>query len=233
MPTGKASAQIQPSEGIESTTKDSGSTHPTGASTRQDSEFNSDPHAEVEEIPNPRVDEQFSPTKSSTAVQSIEFYQNRPIDFVTFNQPPTRSSLHGGVHIEATAMEFVANIPRSPKSSHDPQLLFFLKYHRETINHTHYCLFYDYHQLCNKSLLAIAERYDPLRYAIMAFSALVCSARMNFARERAFFYYAITLQEMRLRLSSPPTDIGEYQGMVSTILQLSTFDVCTPLAFYH
>ena len=98
-------------------------------------------------------------------------------------------------------------IPRSPKSSNSPQVSFFIKYYRETIGYAHYCLFNDYHQLCNKFLLAIAERYDPLRYAIVAFSALVCSARITFAREQAFFHYAITLQEMRLRLGSPPTDM--------------------------
>lgn len=226
MATGKASAEIQSREEIEYSSKNSGSTHPTGAPTSKDSEFNSDPNVEIKELPNPRVDQQFSHTKSSsTAVQGVEFYQNWPIDFVTFNESSIHSSHLRGVRSEATAMESVTPIPRSPKSSHNPQLSFFLKYHHEAINPAHYCLFYDYHQLCNKYLLAIAERYDPLRYAIVAFSSLVGSARINFAREQAFFYYAITLQEMRLRLGSPPTDIGEYQGMVATILQLSTFDV--------
>ena len=217
------SPRIQPSEGSGSTSKESESTNPTRAPTSNDSEFHSDPNMDVEEIINPRVNEQLSHSESSTAVPNVEFYQNQSIDFA--ESPAPSSPLRGGALIEATAMESEVDIPRSPKSSHNLQVLFFLKYHRETINHTHYSLFYDYHQLCKKSLLAIAERYDPLRYAIVAFSALVCSAKINFAREQAFSYYAMALQEMRVRLGSPPSDIGEYQGMVATILQLSTFDV--------
>ena len=100
-----------------------------------------------------------------------------------------------------------------------------MKYHHETISYAHYCLFNDHHQLCNKSLLTISQQYDPLRYAIVAFSALVCSAAKPFAREQAFLHYALTLQEMSLRLASPPVDDEDYQGMVATILQLSAFDV--------
>lgn len=222
MPRGTASAKIQPSEGLGTGSKESGLTHASGASTsKYKPEFNSDP--EIEEIPHSVSNEQFSLTKSSTPVQAVDFYQDQSIDLASVNESPTHSSyLRGRIRIEAKS---VAHIPKSPKSTHHPQLLFFLKYHHETINHSHYCLFYDYHQLCTKSLLAIAEHYNPLRYAIVAFSALVYSVRTNVTREKAFYYYALVLQKMRLRLGTPPTDIDEYQGMVATILQLSTFDV--------
>ena len=178
---------------------------------------------DVEEIPDQRFNQQLSHSKSLIAVQSTKFYRSQSVDSV--KSSTCSHQLSGGTLIEAAATEYVPHIPRSPKSSNSPQVLFFIKYHHETIGYAHYCLFNDHHQLCNKSLLAIAQRYDPLRYAIVAFSALVCSAKKSFAREQAFLHYALTLQEMRLRLTSPPADDEDYQGMVATILQLSAFDV--------
>ena len=195
----------------------------SGAATSKDSQFDSDPNVDVEEIPDQQFNQQLSHGKSLIAVQSTEFYRNLSID--SAKSSTCSHQLAGGTPIEATATEYVPYIPRSPKSSNSPQVLFFIKYHQETIGYAHYCLFNDHHQLCNKSLLAIAQRYDPLRYAIVAFSALVCSATKPFAREQAFLHYALTLQEMRLRLGSPPADDEDYQGMVATILQLSAFDV--------
>ena len=193
------------------------------AATSKDSQFDSDPNVDVEEIPDQRFDQQLSHSKSLVAVQSTEF--NRDLSIDSAKSSTCSHQLVGGTPIDATATEYVPFLPRSPKSSNDPQVLFFIKYHQETIGFAHYCLFNDNRQLFDKYLLAIAQRYEPLRYAIVAFSALVCSATKPFAREQAFLNYALTLREMRLRLSSPPADDEDYQGMVATILQLSAFDV--------
>jgi hypothetical protein len=193
------------------------------AATSKYSQFNSDPYVDVEEIHYQQFNQQLSHSKSLIAIQSTEFYRILSID--SAKSSPCSHQPVGRTPIEATATEYVPFLPRSPKSSDSPQVLFFIKYHQETIGFAHYCLFDDHHQLCNKSLLAIAQRYDPLRYAIVAFSALVCSATKPFAREQAFLHYALTLQEMRLRFCSPPADDEDYQGMVATILQLSAFDV--------
>jgi hypothetical protein len=193
------------------------------AATSKDSPSDSDPKVEVEEIPDQQSNQQLSHRKSPIPIQSSEFYRNQPID--SLKSSPSSHQVAGGIPIEATATEYVPFLPRSPKSSNSPQSFFFTKYHQETIGFAHYCLFNDNRQLCNKFLLAIAQRYDPLRHAIVAFSALVCSATKPFAREQAFLHYALTLKEMRLRLSSPPADDEDYQGMVATILQLSAFDV--------
>jgi hypothetical protein len=193
------------------------------AATSKDSQFDSDPNADVEEIPDQQSNQQLSDGKSLIAVQSTEFHRNQSID--SAKSSPFSHQFAGGIPIEATATEYVPFLPRSPKSSNSPQIFFFTQYHQETIGFSHYSLFNDNRQLCNNFLLAIAQRYDPLRHAIVAFSALVCSATKPFAREQAFLHYALTLQEMRLRLSSPPVDDEDYQGMVATILQLSAFDV--------
>ena len=211
-------------------------TRVTGTFTgKYDCEFNSNPNVEIEDILDRKINERFSPIESSIPLGSIEFYQISPMDFVEFTESPAPSSYRRELlRNKATrTMDSPASVPRSPMSNHNPQLLFFLKYHDEAINHSHYTLFYDYNQLCTKSLLAIAEQYQPLRYIIAAFSALVYSSKIYDTRAQAFFYYAQALREMRLRLSSPPTDIGEYQGMVATTLLLSTFDVPNHLAFHR
>ena len=117
-------------------------------------------------------------------------------------------------------------IPRPPKSTRKQPNQFFLAFHRETVSYAHYFLFHDHQQLCNKSLYMVSEQFNPLRHAMVAFSALIYSMQINpSARTQAFLYYAVTLQELQKVLDRLPDSVAEYQGILATALQLSTFDV--------
>ena len=78
----------------------------------------------------------------------------------------------------------------------------------------------------------MAEQCDALRYAMIAFSAVIYSiANIDLsARERAFVYYAQSLQKLRLLLGTGLTG-SEHQSAIATVLQLGTFDVA-PLPCY-
>ena len=110
-------------------------------------------------------------------------------------------------------------------TSHHVQ--FFLKYHRETISECHYLCYYDYPKLFTKTLFALAEHCDALRHGMVAFSALIYSVKIDSsAREQAFVYYGVSLQQFRLLLEKLSTEV-EYQAAVATALQLAAFDVCS------
>ena len=89
----------------------------------------------------------------------------------------------------------------------------------------HYLCYYDYTKLYTKTLFAIAEQCDALRHGMVAFSALIYSVKVDSsAREQAFLYYGVSLQQFRLLLDKFLTE-AEYQAAVATALQLATFDV--------
>ena len=77
----------------------------------------------------------------------------------------------------------------------------------------------------------MSEKCDALRHAIVAFSALIYSMKIDLAaREQAFLYYALALQQLRALLDEMERDSGdvtdgEYQVAIATALQLSVFDV--------
>ena len=128
------------------------------------------------------------------------------------NSPPTASS--GLTRIAPTI-----------KATTSHQVRFFLKYHQETISVCHYLCYYDYTKLYTNTLFAIAEHCDALRHGMAAFSALIYSVKVDpSAREQAFLYYGVSLQQFRLLLEKLSTEI-EYQAAVATALQLATFDV--------
>jgi hypothetical protein len=108
-----------------------------------------------------------------------------------------------------------------------PVEAFFLKYHRETITACHYFCYYDYKQRFTNMLFSMAEHCDALRYAMIAFSAVIYSiANVDIsARERAFVYYARSLQRLRWLLEKFPMGYEEHQAAIATVLQLGTFDV--------
>ena len=117
-------------------------------------------------------------------------------------------------------------IPHAPKSVRSHSVQFFLAFHRETITEAHYFRYYDFHKLCTRILLVMAERSDALRHAVVAFSALIYSMRIDrTAREQAFLYYAMSIQQLRLLLSETALDGEASHIAVATALQLSSFDV--------
>ena len=113
-------------------------------------------------------------------------------------------------------------VPRAPRSNQAQPIQFFLKFHRETITAAHYFRYYDLPELHTKWLPAMAEQCECLRHALVAFSALIYSIKTNpDAREVAFCYYAMALQELRSMLDTE----FECHVVVATVLQLSAIDV--------
>ena len=122
------------------------------------------------------------------------------------------------------------SVPRPPKSSRSRSLRFLLRFHLEYVTHAHYFLFFRHQE----PIFALLEVFEPLRYSVAAFSALIYSMKVDIvAREQAFLYYALALQELRRLLEKVPTDLEEYQGTVATVLQLSTFDVVPPSSEFY
>lgn len=118
------------------------------------------------------------------------------------------------------------SIPRSPGRSHqDQSALFFLQFHQEKILPAHYFVWHDYHDLVHTHLPAMATQSLCLKNAMVAFSALVFSMKFQRrAREIAFFYYAMSVSELRLLLNYPlPKD--EVNAALATVMQLASFDV--------
>lgn len=75
----------------------------------------------------------------------------------------------------------------------------------------------------------MTEEYEPLRLAVAAFSALLYSMKVNTqAREVAFVFYALALQKFRVSLVQG-LHSSEYYPAIAAALQLSTFDVSSPL----
>jgi hypothetical protein len=74
----------------------------------------------------------------------------------------------------------------------------------------------------------MAEHFEPLQLAVVSFSALLYSLKINpDARETAFVFYALALQRLREVLNQP-LNSREIHSVVATALQLSSFDVNNP-----
>lgn len=124
----------------------------------------------------------------------------------------------------------VSVIPRSPRSNQTQSVQFFLKYHEQSILFQHYFKVYDYHVFCKSVLPAMAEQSHPLRHAMVSFSALIYSMKVNGgARYVAFYYYSIALKELRLLLNGNTMTTSECNDAIATALQLSTIDVSPSL----
>ena len=121
-------------------------------------------------------------------------------------------------------------LPRAPMSTLSPSVQFFLHYHRQAIVESHYFLYFDFNNFITTTLLTMAECSDALRYAIAAFSALIYSIKIDrTAREKAFEFYAVSIQELRLLLDRIPESTNESQAAEVTALQLASFHVLHPI----
>jgi hypothetical protein len=113
-----------------------------------------------------------------------------------------------------------------PTSRFQESVQFFLNYHHETITEANYFRWQDYPKFCTKLMFAMSEKSDSLRFAMVSFSALVYSNKIQPAvRELAIVYYAKTLQELQLVLYETDMDLEGCFTAVATALQLSLFDV--------
>ena len=144
---------------------------------------------------------------------------------ISISSPGSLFGLHSSVP-SSPASSATIFIPRSPKSNRNQAVLFFLKFHQEAVIPGHYFRYYDYHPLCTEFLPAMADKSEPLQHAIVAFSALIFSTKVNLAaRGIAFVYYAKSLQGLRQLLDKSPLSIEECHVSASIALQLLSFDV--------
>lgn len=74
--------------------------------------------------------------------------------------------------------------------------------------------------------MAMAEHSGALRDAMVAFSALVYSMKIDRSvRVQAFVYYTSALRQLRVILDQESMDIKECHMAVATALLLASFDV--------
>ena len=86
--------------------------------------------------------------------------------------------------------------------------------------------YFDYVTMRKTTLLALSEDYDALRHAVVAFSALIYSMKVNSVATRpALLYYTIALKQLRADLEKMPTAVSDCHAAIATALQLAAFDV--------
>jgi hypothetical protein len=142
--------------------------------------------------------------------------------------PTTYSQALQSQHAPLSITESMLCIPQSisPHGTRSQPVQFFLQYHQETITEAHYLRWYDYSKLCTVIIFTLAETADALQHAMVAFSTLIYSIKVNHrAREMAFLYYSVALRQLRLLLDKPTLDMADCFAAVATALQLSSFDV--------
>lgn len=104
---------------------------------------------------------------------------------------------------------------------------FFLKYHRDNITCNHYALKYDGSNFLQTTFLEIALGYEPLLYAITAFSAYFYTIKHPNGRVQMFLqYYNKSVSLLRESLAKAQKHSS---ATLLCILQLATFEVCPGL----
>ena len=117
-------------------------------------------------------------------------------------------------------------IPAVPNSTQDPRIQFFLRFHRENINEFHYFCYHDYRKFCTTTLMAMIQQSDALCNAVVAFSALIYSVKIDrSSRVQAFSHYALALQQLRVLVDQITINVDECHIALATALQLACFDV--------
>jgi hypothetical protein len=101
---------------------------------------------------------------------------------------------------------------------------FYLRYHKEHLNYHHYFLRFESVEFVKTTLLDHALSYEPLLYAVVGFAAWHHTLGQADGKLNDFLqYYHRSLTLLRESLASKKKR-GE--GMLLTILQLATFEVC-------
>jgi hypothetical protein len=123
----------------------------------------------------------------------------------------------------STPSALMVRIPELPKPTRSRPVQFFLDYYQTNVNEFYY---FDYDKLRKNTLLALSEDCDALRHAVVAFSTLIYSMKVNSAaRTLALLYYTIALKQLRDDLDKFPIDINDCHAAIATALQLAAFDV--------
>ena len=107
--------------------------------------------------------------------------------------------------------------------------LFFTQFHSTGIVAGHYFWISDPSRFVKTTIPLLAEGCESLKYALVAFAALIFSWKRNpKAKVFAFEYYRLAVDGLRTMLSTLP---DRYIDVVATVLQLSTFEVPPTLPF--
>jgi Fungal Zn(2)-Cys(6) binuclear cluster domain len=189
----------------------------------------------------------FSPRGSSTTTSSINLFQSdqqilidsrrAPINITESPYIPLSSMLPSNSAI-CPSEEFVRpstntmstratlQISTIPKSIQDSFVQFFINFHQRNVNEFHYFVYYDYHKFCTRTLMLMIERPNALRDAVVAFSALIYSMKIDrSARVLALLYYTSALQQLRVLLDQVTLNVDQFYMALATALQLASFDV--------
>jgi len=130
--------------------------------------------------------------------------------------------------VQSSANARAIQIPTIPKSIRDRFIQFFLNFHQENINEFHYFCYYDYQKFCTRTLMVMVDQSNALRDAVVAFSALIYSIKIDrSARVQAFLYYTSALKQLRALLDQVTLNVDECHMAIATALQLASFDVFT------
>ena len=194
----------------------------------------------------------FSAWGSSSATSSLEFFQPAqqmpidsprvPGDITDYRYNPSNPAFPlsisgirpthfpGGLGQSSTHIPLTRTIqvPTIPRSFRDRFIQFFLSFHRENVNEFHYFCYYDYHKFLTRTLMAMVQQPGALCDAVVAFSALIYSLKIDrSARVLAFCYYTSALQQLRVLLDQDVLSVHESHMAIATVLQLASFDVFT------
>jgi len=101
----------------------------------------------------------------------------------------------------------------------------FLTFHRQFVIPNHYFRYHGFNEFCNTGLIHLANTFEPTRYAVAAYAALLYSAfrRDQRAREYAFLYYAQSIYCVQGMMNEPST-MPALPTLVA-ILELGSFEV--------
>lgn len=123
-------------------------------------------------------------------------------------------------------LDLASSIADTPGLSDD--IKFFLRYHTQHITHSHYMMKSVAAKFISEDLVKYALEYEPLLYALVAFSAYHYSIKHPNGRLYTFLqYYNKSVSSL---LSSLKSRQPHRDATVLTILQLTTFEVhITPL----
>ena len=133
----------------------------------------------------------------------------------------------------AQIMAFHAlGITQPPKATAESKAVEFLTYHDRFVIHNHYFLWQDYNNLCRHAIPEMARTFEPMKYAVAAYSALLFSIfwRDQRAKVYSFCYYAQSLRLLQTIINNP-LSIRPLEA-ATTILQLAVFEVRVLEFFY-
>jgi hypothetical protein len=169
---------------------------------------------------------QQTPIGSPKASSNItEFLYNPPSSMLPFSIRPSHLSeqFESSANVLSTRAIQISTIPKSIRHI---IIQFFITFHQGNVNEFHYFCYHDYHKFCTTTLMVMIERADVLRDAVVAFSALVYSMKVDkSARVLAFMYYTSAVQQLRVLLDQITLNVDECHMAIATALQLASFDV--------